>query len=228
MPQLHSEMLPPTVNCPLCGVRMDLDDNERLVKKFECPACKKAIDLTGFVAPNTGPRAMTDNHAGGIEGEEGMTDQKPATVSKRNKVKTFGTVAIFSAIVTAIILVAFLIRPSFPHGRYLISEFTACHSYATSERIDDVIESSMPTFLPENPNANWFEFNDGSSEVTIHFAGTEQTIKRMKWDKVDDDNWKASGTLKGESITILFFTAKEYHMIAEEGNLNYWIYKSKR
>jgi hypothetical protein len=45
MPQLHSEMLPPSINCPHCGAKMDLDDQERVVKTFDCPACKKVIDL---------------------------------------------------------------------------------------------------------------------------------------------------------------------------------------
>ena len=84
MPQLHSEMLPPTVNCPHCGVRMDLDDNERLVKKFECPACRKAIDLNEPVALTVVPATISDDslriqESSSEESTKKECDQPPST-----------------------------------------------------------------------------------------------------------------------------------------------------
>jgi hypothetical protein len=46
MPQLHSELLPPTIRCPHCNAKMDLDEQERARKTFDCPACRKQIDLS--------------------------------------------------------------------------------------------------------------------------------------------------------------------------------------
>lgn len=51
LPQLHAELLPPTIKCPHCNAKMDLDDQERAIKKFECPACKKQIDFSGDENP---------------------------------------------------------------------------------------------------------------------------------------------------------------------------------
>jgi DNA-directed RNA polymerase subunit M/transcription elongation factor TFIIS len=47
MPVLLPKMLPPVVDCPHCGASMTLDAQERIEKKFNCPACKGAIDFTG-------------------------------------------------------------------------------------------------------------------------------------------------------------------------------------
>jgi hypothetical protein len=38
-------MLPPTIDCPHCDASLSLDDRERAVKRFVCPACKMKIDL---------------------------------------------------------------------------------------------------------------------------------------------------------------------------------------
>ena len=46
MPTLRAEPLPANINCPYCGASMDLDDQERIEKRFTCPACNKPIDLS--------------------------------------------------------------------------------------------------------------------------------------------------------------------------------------
>jgi hypothetical protein len=46
MPRLRTEMLPPTIKCPHCSAKMDLDEQERVTRLFDCPACMKRIDLT--------------------------------------------------------------------------------------------------------------------------------------------------------------------------------------
>ena len=46
MPRLSPDLLPQSINCPHCAVKMDLDDNERKAKKFACPGCGKDIDFS--------------------------------------------------------------------------------------------------------------------------------------------------------------------------------------
>jgi len=60
MPQIHPEMLPPNIKCPHCNASMTLDEQERVEKIFQCPACKKAIDLNDPVAPPVVPLPMNE------------------------------------------------------------------------------------------------------------------------------------------------------------------------
>jgi hypothetical protein len=46
MPESESGLLPETIRCPYCNARMDLYEEERIVKKFECPACHRMIDFS--------------------------------------------------------------------------------------------------------------------------------------------------------------------------------------
>lgn len=46
MSEPESGLLPETIRCPYCNARMDLYEEERIVKKFECPACHRMIDLS--------------------------------------------------------------------------------------------------------------------------------------------------------------------------------------
>jgi hypothetical protein len=46
MSESDSGLLPETIRCPFCNARMDLYDEERVVKKFECPACHRMIDFS--------------------------------------------------------------------------------------------------------------------------------------------------------------------------------------
>jgi hypothetical protein len=41
----EDDLLPVTIRCPFCNARMDLDDEERALKTFECPACHRIIDF---------------------------------------------------------------------------------------------------------------------------------------------------------------------------------------
>ena len=45
MEQIHSGMLPETIKCPHCGAKVNLDEEDRKVKRFECPGCKREINL---------------------------------------------------------------------------------------------------------------------------------------------------------------------------------------
>jgi hypothetical protein len=46
MSDSDSSLLPETIRCPYCNARMDLYEEERVVKKFECPACNRVIDFS--------------------------------------------------------------------------------------------------------------------------------------------------------------------------------------
>jgi hypothetical protein len=45
MTERPDEMLPETIDCLHCGANMTLDEQERIEKRFICPACKEANDL---------------------------------------------------------------------------------------------------------------------------------------------------------------------------------------
>ncbi len=70
MPRFLTELLPPNVNCPHCGVSMALDDEERTFKRFRCPACKKKIDLRTQVSaePITNPALLFKNSQKTVSG----------------------------------------------------------------------------------------------------------------------------------------------------------------
>ena len=54
MSESDSGLLPETIRCPYCNARMDLYEEERIVKKFECPACHREIDFSNTPSQLTG------------------------------------------------------------------------------------------------------------------------------------------------------------------------------
>jgi hypothetical protein len=49
-----AELLPETIRCPYCNARMDLYEEERVTKKFECPACHRMIDFSNAASQLSG------------------------------------------------------------------------------------------------------------------------------------------------------------------------------
>lgn len=93
MPQLHSALLPSIIKCPHCAAKMDLDDQERVTKRFECPACNRLIDLTGSVG--TGDEANSEAQQAQPQAQKSV--QKKKTSSSNAK-------AILGLVFIAIIL----------------------------------------------------------------------------------------------------------------------------
>ncbi len=42
----HNNILPEEIDCPICGISLELEYEERIEKKFTCPSCKAFIDFT--------------------------------------------------------------------------------------------------------------------------------------------------------------------------------------
>jgi uncharacterized protein with PIN domain len=63
MPEPDTGLLPETIRCPYCNARMDLYQEERIVKKFECPACNRVIDFSNTPSQLTGVLARMGKKA---------------------------------------------------------------------------------------------------------------------------------------------------------------------